>query len=1403
LTCWLRLNAVQSKIPLPIKLFFMKNLYTSLVFKTLFIAVFTLFFAGKSLADYTINAGQNIDASTITGQSGVLTINGTLTISSDVSLSGFTSVIITCPGEIFWSANKTLTFAAGTSVEVNNYTTGSGCGLQPEGLNAAMRLTIGSITIAVSNTTSNNAAYSFAEFNNAGGLAAFTLTGSSSICYTSSFSVTLTPTDNIVPFNCTWTVDQGGSPSPFTSSNFTGPVTYTVTPTNSTTAKTYTVTATIARKADKQQDPLAIKTFQITVNPTPSITSATISVCTGSGFTVTPANGGSDVIPSGTTYGWSIPTVTGGLTGGAAGSNASSVTGTLANPTNAAQTATYTVTPNSGTCTGTPFTVTATINPTPAITAITSPACSGSGFTVSPADGTNGVVPTGVTYSWSAPTVTGGLTGGAAGTNVSSITGTLTDPTTTAQTATYAVTPKFGTCTGSPFNVTATVNPLPTAAFSGSTSIASCYGSTANLSMTGTPNATINYTMNGVAQTPVQLDASGNYTLTSGAITGTTTYVLTGVTSSAASCAGSLTATTATLSVTSGSYTWTGLKSNDWNDLSNWCSGAVPALVSSVSIPSGTPFSPVIKNANANAGSIVIANGATVTMTGNYNLTVASGSSFTNNGSFDATASTGAVIFAGSGAVNGSTASTFTNVTTNGALTLTTAPTINNSLTINTGGSVITNAPVYGSAATLIYNTTTATLNTGMEWTGNSGSTGAGAPYNVTVQNANSVVLSGSRTVPGTLTVATGNSLDINSNTLTVNTAFSGTGKLRGSTASGLVTSGAGTVYFSSSPYNQLKTLSVNSGGNLTLGGNIASGDTLNIVAGNSGTGYGTVTANGILNTGNLLALKSDANGTATVAASSGVISDTVTVERYFPALRAWRFLAVPFGTTNQTINSAWQEGWVNSVLQCPSQYTGTPGYGTEISGGSSANGFDINNTGYASLKVYQNNSWAIPSSTYSNLVTTSSNNAYALFVRGDRNVCLNYTAPPGITTLRTRGILNQRSNGANITVNFSGAKPGDFIFIGNPYAAPLDIETAVKTRNVGISADQFLVWNPTLGGTMGVGGYVTFSNGLQVPYDLSNDTTNYAANTIIQSGEAFMVQVNSANVGGAGSITFKETDKSSTEKTTGVFGFKGTSLPKEHRKAPPALYINVLGPNNVIADGVGVGFGNRFSTYKDPADVQKKWNEEIENMAIVKRDTTLAIDFRPVPKDSDSVQLRLYLRQQPYTLQIFMKGIRDSLPAQLWLVDKYLGTRTRLDLYSVNLYNFTPNRDTNSYRNRFIVAFNRKPRKQGQDRGTITNTQAIADNDLGSGNVVSVYPNPVNTGKATLRFNNMPAGSYEMAVYNGLGERLSTNTIVHTGNNTVYPLEIPSSWPSGIYNVHIVNAKDNRAQNVTFVIRR
>ncbi len=211
-------------------------------------------------------------------------------------------------------------------------------------------------------------------------------------------------------------------------------------------------------------------TVTVTVNPKPVIAGVTpAAICSGTSFSVTPNNSGTTIVPSGTTYIWTV-----GVNPNITGQSASTATGitmisqTLINGVNTSQSLIYTVTPTSGStgnCVGTPFTITVTVNPKPTITDVTPAAiCSGTTFSVTPSNSGATIVPTGTTYTWTAPVSIplGAITGGIAqpiGQN--SISQLLNNTTNSTGTLDYTVTPTSGSCQGTPFHIIVTVNPIP------------------------------------------------------------------------------------------------------------------------------------------------------------------------------------------------------------------------------------------------------------------------------------------------------------------------------------------------------------------------------------------------------------------------------------------------------------------------------------------------------------------------------------------------------------------------------------------------------------------------------------------------------------------------------------------------------------------------------------------------------------------------------------------------------------------------------------------------------------------------------------------------------------------------------------------------------------------------------
>jgi PKD-like domain/Secretion system C-terminal sorting domain/Ig-like domain CHU_C associated len=111
-----------------------------------------------------------------------------------------------------------------------------------------------------------------------------------------------------------------------------------------------------------------------------------------------------------------------------------------------------------------------TLTTAPNISAMSTTTCSGVGFTATPVNGVNGTVPTGTTYSWSAPTGIN-ISGGVADTG-SVIKGTLKDTSNSLATAIYTITPTANGCSGNPFTYTVNVHP----AYNSLSNLSVCHG---------------------------------------------------------------------------------------------------------------------------------------------------------------------------------------------------------------------------------------------------------------------------------------------------------------------------------------------------------------------------------------------------------------------------------------------------------------------------------------------------------------------------------------------------------------------------------------------------------------------------------------------------------------------------------------------------------------------------------------------------------------------------------------------------------------------------------------------------------------------------------------------------------------------------------------------------------------
>jgi hypothetical protein len=304
--------------------------------------------------------------------------------------------------------------------------------------------------------------------------------------------------------------------------------------------------------------------------------------------------------------------------------------------------------------------------------------------------------------------------------------------------------------------------------------------------------------------------------------------------------------------------------------------------------------------ANASfTGSLTLSNTATVALgvnslsVGGRGIGGTAGQIVMNNTSttsVDGTSTVGKVAFLGAGLVSGSnSARTFgTNSTVQiaGGVDFTSSATnIEGNLQINNGGYVNTNAPTYGAASTLIYNSGS-TYTAGAEWASNATS-GTGVPANVTIGNGVNTTLSfGSSTQ---YRAARGNVLIAASSGLTLSSGSGGDLYVGGNfTNSGTFTHSSRAVFFNGTGTQTLAgTLNgsgttnffpylfvTNTAGNVTCG--------VNINVGTSGQSSFTVPTSGglYIQTAGTFTLVSGALGTVngTFRNSGGTITNTGTM---------------------------------------------------------------------------------------------------------------------------------------------------------------------------------------------------------------------------------------------------------------------------------------------------------------------------------------------------------------------------------------------------------------------------------------------------------------------------------------------------------------------------------------------
>jgi hypothetical protein len=522
------------------------------------------------------------------------------------------------------------------------------------------------------------------------------------------------------------------------------------------------------------------------------------------------------------------------------------------------------------------------------------------------------------------------------------------------------------------------------------------------------------------------------------------------------------------------------------------------------------------------------------------------------------------------------------------------------------------------------------------------------------------------------LTMEAGSSLDLATFDLAItgdlfnSGAISGTGVLELNGSSLQEISGSGTVH-------DIKIN--NSSGGVAIG----TGSTNKMYV----TGVYTPTSGLLTTNGNLIFRSTSSQegvvGTAGTCPTEPISGD-VTVEKYIPAKRAFRFLT-PGVTSSTTINANWQEGSsISTTAGYPfaggTSQNPTSGYGTHITGvGGAANGFDVSLANSPSIFTFDASSyaWVAEANTHGAGNILQRGEAYRLFVRGDRGVNLNTDLEtPTATTLRTTGVLKVCESMTFTTtspvVPLSSAA-SRFSFIGNPYRSVVDWHLVSKT-NV---EENLYYWDPTVSGSNGRGAYVTYNQAT-----VSNNMVGSAVDRYIQPGQAFFVR-NKADVGVSviPSVTFDASDIVGVSPShTSIFGTRDQAVAGEAvlgteevltsgiEKIHVSLFIkNKMGSGP--ADGFLVAYGRGFSDNYGREDAMKFSNPDENISALYKGNRQSILGLASVASNvvkSDTIPISLSnLYTGAYVLKVSIdKHVRPE--REMFVLNRVNGQHYRVD---------------------------------------------------------------------------------------------------------------------------------------------
>ena len=486
----------------------------------------------------------------------------------------------------------------------------------------------------------------------------------------------------------------------------------------------------------------------------------------------------------------------------------------------------------------------------------------------------------------------------------------------------------------------------------------------------------------------------------------------------------------------------------------------------------------------------------------------------------------------------------------------------------------------------------------------------------------------------------------------------------------------------------------------------------------------------GSLVTNDNLTMKSiDYSGTIRTAIldpvlNGGSINGNVTVEQFYPANRAFRFVSSPVQNFSSTIYDNWQEGG-----------SSTPGFGTQITGGVASDGFDQSTSNNPSAFIYDpagtsgSTGWiamgSTPTGTFvPNQTPLISSFGFRLLIRGDRTVSLtDQNAPATSTVLRSTGTLvtgDYTVDGDMFSSQLAFGADGSFYLAPNPYQAQVDLSQVLNgTNSEDINQGTYWFYQPLTDN--------------YVAYDFATGGIQNGVSQFIQPGQGFFVQTDEASgsTGGyAPSFTYSESMKSTAVTATTTYS-QSAGLYTIRMFTPETMGGAIA--TDMVRGFINPGFNNGIDT----GDALKIIGES-EQLGILSNGTLLSNERREAFLDNEVVPLQIsQMESGNYSFEL-----NFQLPDHdVFLVDNHLGTRTLIDQSQITNHSFDVDlSDAGSFAaDRFQLEFE---------------TVTLSSGDLAFAKAVQLYPNPVPGD--LLNISGLQAGEVKISITNMLGQRVA-----------------------------------------------